>query len=282
MRRQDPYVPAGELKLEDADFQRLRRFMQDNYGVNLEKKKTMVEGRLAAMIQQKGYSDFHRYVEELLADKTGVMAGELTTKLTTNYTYFMREEAHYQFLTKAALPEWTAKVKNNDLRIWSAGCSSGEEPYTTAMVLCEYFGPAKSSWDTTILATDISTKVLAAAREAIYPGEHLERLPERWRKKYFVPLSGNRWQVTEALRKEVVLGRFNLMGSFQQFRRGFHVIFCRNVMIYFDSPTKKDLAKKFYDALEPGGYLFIGLSETLSGIDNHFLPVAPGIYKKRA
>lgn len=268
------------MNIEDRDFHRLRTYMQQNYGINLEKKRTLIEGRLVNSIAAAGFDSFHDYIEDILSDTTGKKTDQLLTKLTTNYTYFMREETHYKFMVNVALPELTSKIKDHDLRIWSAGCSSGEEPYTTAMVLDNYFGIQKREWDSTILATDISPRVLEHAAVGVYPGEHLEKLPDPWKKRYFKNLGEDRFEISKSIKNEVVFGEFNLMDNFSRFKRKFHIIFCRNVMIYFDTPTKAALSKKFYDAIVPGGYLFIGLSETLSGIFNGFEQVSPGIYKK--
>ena len=149
------------------------------------------------------------------------------------------------------------------------------------MMLDEFFGLSKKGWDTTILATDISPKVLAAAKEGIYPRDHLERLPPGWKDRYFMAADHGRWKIKPFLAKEVIFSQFNLMGSFHMFRRKFHIIFCRNVMIYFKDKTKAELAAKFYEVLEPGGYLFIGLSETLSGVNSNFVQMSPSIYKKQ-
>lgn len=218
-------------------------------------------------------------MDAALSDTTGTVTNLLLTKLTTNYTYFMREETHYRFMEERALPEWTRRIRDHDLRTWSAGCSSGEEAYTASMVIKEFLGTEKSRWDTTILATDISPRVLAAAKEGVYPSTHLEGLPEKYRRKYFIKLPDDQCKVNDELGKSVIFAPLNLMERFK-FRRKFHIIFCRNVMIYFDNATKKELAAKFYEVLEPGGYLFIGLSETLSGIFNGLDHVSPSIYRK--
>ncbi|MCL1816610.1 MAG: protein-glutamate O-methyltransferase CheR [Clostridiales bacterium] len=239
----------------------------------------MIEGRLSVAVEQAGYKNFCEYVDAALSDKSGDMANFLIAKLTTNFTYFMREEAHYRFMQEVALPEWTAKIKDKDLRTWSAGCSSGEEAYTTAITIMEYLGSANSSWDTTVLATDISPRVLAAAKAGIYPIGHLEGLPPHLHSKYFINVDSKNCRVGPELAKHVVFSTLNLMDTFK-FKRKFHIIFCRNVMIYFDNSTKSRLAAKFYDVLEPGGYLFIGLSETLSGISKQFTSVKPAIYTK--
>ena len=268
------------MHIEDRDFIRLRDYVKNHFGVNLEKKRTLIEGRLNNTIKQLGFNNFTDYLDDVFSDKSGAKINTLMTKLTTNYTYFMREEAHYRFMEQVALPYWSATIKDRDLRIWSAGCASGEEAYTTAMVISEWFGVKKNEWDTTILATDISTKVLDMARHGVYPEEHFEHLPKEWKTKYFSKIGDDEYKVKDALAKEVVFSQFNLMGEFSRFKKKFHIIFCRNVMIYFDIPTKAALAKRFHDVLETGGYLFIGLSETLNGISGDFQQIAPAIYKK--
>ena len=268
------------MHIEDNDFHKLRDYIKRNFGVNLEKKRTLIEGRLSNTIAQSGFDNFHDYLEDIFNDKSGAKMNALMTKLTTNYTYFMREETHYKFMREVALPYWTSTIKDHDLRIWSAGCASGEEAYTTVMVLNEYFGPGKRGWDTTVLATDISTKVLDMAKKGIYPEAHFDHVPKTWKTKYFNKIGEDEYKISDSMSKEVVFTQFNLMGEFARFRKKFHIIFCRNVMIYFDVPTKASLARKFHDALEVGGYLFIGLSETLSGISGDLQQVSPAIYRR--
>jgi chemotaxis protein methyltransferase CheR len=268
------------MNIEDRDFHRLRVYVQENYGINLEKKRILVEGRLSNTVIQAGFDNFGDYLDDVFMDKSGEKIDTLITKLTTNYTYFMREEIHYNFLMKNALAEWSKKIRDYDLRIWSAGCSSGEEAYTIAMVINEFFWSSKMAWDTTVLATDISPKVLAAAKEGVYTHDQLNRLPKGWKEKYFADIGSGLWKVKPALAREVIFTRFNLMDSFKKFRRKFHIIFCRNVMIYFNEKTKIELAGKFHDILEQGGYLFVGLSETLSGLNSDLVQISPSIYRK--
>ena len=268
------------MQIADKDFFRLRDYIKSNFGVNLEKKRTLIEGRLSNFIISEGFEGFHDYIDDVFADKSGAKIDTLMTKLTTNYTYFMREETHYKFMEDVALPYWTSQIRDKDLRIWSAGCASGEEAYTTAMVLREWFGPKIGGWDTTVLATDISTRVLDMAKAGIYPEEHFDHLPKAWKLKYFDKVGEEKYKAKSVLTSGVHFGQFNLMGSFSKFRKKFHIIFCRNVMIYFDSPTKQALAKRYHDALEVGGYLFIGLSETLSGIQGELQQVSPAIYRR--
>ncbi|MDR2530479.1 MAG: chemotaxis protein CheR [Oscillospiraceae bacterium] len=272
------------MHINDADFKRLRNYMQSNYGINLVQKRTLIEGRLSAIINRGGYTGFTDFLDAAFADKTGGMIDTLLTRLTTNYTYFMREESHYRFLNEIALPEWTSRLASRDLRTWSAGCSSGEEPYTLAMIYAEFLGEARRDWDAKILATDISPKALTTAKLGVYSPEHIERLPPMWAHKYFDKQVNRSGEVTYAvkpvIKQEINFGQFNLMGSFMRFRRKFHIIFCRNVMIYFENATKRDLAEKYYNALEPGGYLIIGQSESLSGIYDRFRTMQPSVYRK--
>ena len=261
------------------EFMALVKWVKENYGVNLEQKATLVEGRLWNVIKQKGYSSLKEYFDFAVAEKSGMEIKTLLTRLTTNYTYFMREDQHYTFLTDIILPNLVPTLKTKDLRIWSAGCSSGEEPYTTAMVLDDWFGPSKAGWDAKVLATDISPQVLQMADEAVYPEERLKNLPPAWKKKYFTKEPGAQFRVKPEIKKEVIFRSFNLMEPFP-FKKPFHIIFCRNVMIYFDKPTRDALVERYYDALEPGGYLFIGLSETVDRTVTRFGFVKPAIYRR--
>ena len=267
-------------QLFDQDYQRLMIFMKANYGINLERKQSLIEGRLSVMIQRRGFHSFAEYIDFAMADTTGGEASLLVSRLTTNYTFFMREEAHYRFLQNTALPELCADIRDHDLRIWSAGCSSGEEPYTTAMTLCDYFGGIHSAWDKTVLATDISENVLRIARQGVYPKETIAQVPQSWKSTYFREIDEDTVQVADEVRKQVVFGSFNLMSPTLPFRKPFHIIFCRNVMIYFDAPTKDALVNRYFRHLVPGGYLFIGMSETLPAKGEPFRQVQPSIYQK--
>ena len=191
----------------------------------------------------------------------------------------MREEEHFRFFRDKILPELVIRVKSKDLRIWSAGCSSGEEPYTLAMIIDEFFGNEKFFWDTKILATDISSKVLDEAQKGVYRNEELAAIPKSWKLAYFSSYDDENSVISDKIKDEVIFRRFNLMEKFP-FKRKFHVIFCRNVMIYFDEETKKNLIDKFYNCLEDGVYLFIVLSETLNRDPNKFKAVMPSVYRK--
>ena len=266
------------LQIMQEDFVRLTKFMQDNYGINLTQKKNLIEGRLGKTINDLGFSTFTEYVDYLLKTKSPEDLDVLINKLTTNHTYFMRENAHFDFFQKEILPDLERRVRSRVLGVWSAGCSSGEEPYTLSIILKEHFGGKSPSWDTRVLATDISTRVLTKAMQGTYEEESLKELPEAWRRKYFTK-AGSLYTVSKPLRDNIIFKEFNLMHPIR-FKMQFDVIFCRNVMIYFNQPTKDALIERFYNALNPGGHLLIGHSETINKATTRFKYLMPATYKK--
>jgi len=269
------------LTITKEEFQQLAAYIKANYGIYLkEEKRTLVMGRLYNVLVQHNFSNFTDYFQYVISDKTGEAAATLINRITTNHTYFMREAEHFYNFKNKVLPYLKATVKDKDLRIWSAGCSSGEEPYTLAMLINEYFGKEKQEWDTKILATDISSKVLEEAKRGIYSNEEIATLPLVWRLNYFRKLDNEKSVIVDEIKNEVIFRKFNLMERIFPFKRKFHVIFCRNVMIYFDTETKLELVNKFYEHLEYGGYLFIGHSESLNRENTKFKYVMPALYRK--
>lgn len=263
------------IRLTDTEFETLVTFIKSQYGINLEKKRQLIESRMFSILSAKGFSTFSEYFTLLKRDEKEVVA--MLNKLTTNHTYFLREKEHYDFLTNVILPEQAQSNRERNLRIWSAGCSSGEEAYTTIMVMKDFFGLQK--WDYRILATDLSTNVIEKAQNNHYPPEALKNLPPTWERKYFTHEPQGTYTLREEVKKEVLFRRFNLMDPFR-FPKQFDLIFCRNVMIYFDQETKNRLINKFYDVLKPGGYLFIGHSETVQREKSRFRYIKPSIYQK--
>ena len=171
-------------------------------------------------------------------------------------------------------------AQNKDLRLWSAGCSSGEEPYTLEMIIQDFFKDKPVGWDTRILATDISTHVLKKAIEGVYPAENLKDLPNNWIRDYFQPFDDTNKQVRDQIKKLITYRKFNLMDEKFPFKKPFHTIFCRNVMIYFDTDTRDRLVTKFYDATVTGGFLFIGHSESLNHKTTKYKYLKPAVYRK--
>ena len=268
------------IRISDSEFLKLTRYMQDNYGINLSKKRTLIESRLSNHLMRRGFASYSEYIDHVIKDESGEEVTEVLNFLTTNYSYFMREWTHFEYFKEHVLPEMKPKINDRDLRTWSAGCSSGQEPYTMAMLIQDYMKEHRLRWDAKVLATDISLKALGKARSGIYEEENLENVPSIWKNMYFEKLPGLRYVVKESLKNEVIYRTFNLMERKFLFRRKFHVIFCRNVMIYFDAPTKMQLVQRFYDTIEKGGYLFIGQSESLNREETGFKYVMPSVYQK--
>ena len=264
--------------ISDEDFRRLTSFIKSEYGITLQEKRQLVTSRLSSLLTEQGYSSFSQFVTQLLKEKDPQKIEQVLNRLTTNYTFFMRETEHFDFFSKVILPELVRKYQSKrSIAIWSAGCSSGEEPYNLSMYIKDYLGAQARFWDTRILATDISQRALTNAKKGIY--ELPDTLPPAWRKKYFTRVEGTRYAVSKEIRDNVIFQTFNLMDPIK-FRVKFDVIFCRNVMIYFDQPTKDALVRRFYDATVPGGYLMISHSENL-GKDAPYQTVAPSTFQKR-
>lgn len=269
------------IAMTDKEFQQLSQYIHDQYGIKLgQEKKVLIAGRLHKLLEQKkltSYSECYRYI---LEDQTGNAEIVLANLVTTNHTFFMRENEHFSFFRSTVLPLLRRSIKDYDLRIWSAGCSSGEEPYTLAMLIDEFFGEEKKIWDCKLLATDISSKMLEVAVKGIYSHEALLPLTKFQRNQYFKQITADTGAVVEAIKREVIFRIFNLTTKVFPFKKRFHIIFCRNVMIYFDERTKQELIDKFYNALEPGGYLFIGHSESIAREYSRFKYVMPAVYRK--
>lgn len=265
------------MTITDADFTRLVNFVHSNYGIDLSQKRQLITGRLSVAIKQRGYASFTAFVDHLLKEKDESEVTLLLDKLTTNYTFFMREQDHLEYFQKTIIPEIVRRhEKDKTLAIWSAGCSTGEEPYNISMYLFDYLGAQANQWDTRLLATDISSRALTAARKGVY--DLPDTIPPTWKKKYFTPVPGGHFAVAPAIKNNVIFQPFNLMEPIH-FKRKFDVIFCRNVMIYFDQPTKDALVRRFYDATVPGGYLLISYSENLSP-NTPYRRMAPATFQK--
>lgn len=269
------------IAITKNEYARLAEYVKENYGIYLkEGKQTLITSRLYNELLKSNCSSFTQYYEYILSDKTGRALTAFIDKITTNHTFFMREADHFYYFRDKVLPYLSLTVNNKDLRIWSAGCSSGQEPYTLAMILNDYFKDNKGLWDTKILATDISNKVLIEAKNGIYTGDEVSSLPSLWRLNYFQKLSNGNYKIIDDIKKEVIYRKFNLMEKHFPFSKKFHAIFCRNVMIYFDDKTKIDLVRKFYDIMEYGGYLFIGHTESLPRDEIGFQYIMPAVYRK--
>ncbi|MEN6462283.1 MAG: protein-glutamate O-methyltransferase CheR [Syntrophomonas sp.] len=268
------------ITISDQEFRLLKEYIYNYCGINLSKKKTLVQARLYRILMEMEFQDFSSYYNYLFNDKSGEAVRNIIDRLSTNHTFFMREIQHFIYFRDQVLPQLKATVKNRDLRIWSAGCSSGEEPYTLAMIMADYFGKEKVLWDSRILATDISSRALHKAREGVYSDEEISSIPAPWKRNYFKSLGPDRKMVINKVKKEVIYRKFNLIEKAFPFKKKFHVIFCRNVMIYFDNTTKQELIDRFYECTEKGGYLFIGQAESLNREETQYKYVMPAVYRK--
>jgi len=279
------------VKLTDSDFRRLSEYIESQLGIKMPRtKKQLLESRLLKRLRALGMGSYVEYCEYLFSPEGH--EHEIVTMIdlvTTNKTDFFREPDHFDYLFNTALPElvksYGAGVRKT-LMVWSAGCSTGEEPYTLAMIMSEFAERYPGlGFDYTILATDISTRVVDAAAKGIYSAERVAPVPEPMRKKYLLR-SKNREQalvrVVTELRERVRVRRLNFMDDEFGFREPLDIIFCRNVIIYFDKETQERLLQKFCDNLKPGCYIFLGHSETLSGFDVPLERVAPSVYRKLA
>ncbi len=269
------------IKISDEEFKLLAKYIKEHSGIHLKsEKKALLVGRLSNMLTELGIDSFMAYYKRLQADKDGKELSRLIDKVTTNHTYFMREAEHFSYFSDTVLPFWEEHAKNRDLRIWCAASSTGEEPYTLAMIIEDYFKTKVNKWDKKLLATDLSLNVLNQAKKGIYDGEKVATLSRMWVLNYFDKISNESYQIKNKLRNEVIYRRFNLLEPVFPFKKKFHVVFCRNVMIYFDNATKEVLINKIYDKMEYGGYLFIGHSESINRDKTKFEYIKPAVYRK--
>lgn len=266
--------------ITEQEFQRVAAYVKEKAGINLNEKKVLVQGRLDSYMHRKGYSSYDAFMDRVERFPTGPEAEDLMNALTTNHTYFWREYEQFIFLKQEVFPELKANTeRTKDWHIWCAASSTGEEPYTLAMLCKDFLGLEQSEWDTTILATDIDTKVLEKAVRGVYAKNSVEQLPHNYVRRFFKPINQEEYQVREELKKEVMFRQLNLMNQLP-FKKPLHVVFIRNVMIYFDEPTKERLLSNIYEKMAPGGYLFIGSTESMSQSNTKFRYVRPSIYRK--
>jgi len=269
------------VTITPKEFQQISGYIKDNYGIYLKKEKQgLLTGRLQKVLMQGGFNNFTDYYQYVITDKSGSAVNKLIDEITTNHTYFMREAEHFYYFRDTVLPYLAKTETDRDLRIWCAASSTGEEPYTLAMILDEFFGKEKLFWDTKILATDISSRVLDIAKKGVYNSERINPLPSLWKTNYFRRVDDDNYVVSDKIKNEVIFRKFNLINHIFPFRKKFHVIFCRNVMIYFDSETRDSLVERMYEQLEPGGYLFVGHSESLNKNRTRFTYIKPAVYRK--
>jgi len=269
--------------MTDREFHRFAEFIQGSLGIKMPRsKKTMLESRLNKRLRSLRLSSYKAYREYVFSEEGRESElPHLIDVVTTNKTEFFREASHFDFLNEELLPQWTAVHQPGRLTVWSAGCSTGEEPYTIAMVLAECLA-GQSGWDFEILGTDISREVLDKAARAVYRQDATGKVPWNLRSRYFMRSKDPKKKlvrIVPELRRKVGFRQLNFMDPFS-FREKMDLIFCRNVIIYFERAVQEELFGKLARCLKQGGYLFIGHSETLSGMDLPLRQSKPTIYRK--
>ncbi len=279
-------LKTDETTLSDAQFRKIAQFMEENVGIKMpESKKLMIQARLSGRLKALHFRNFNQYIDYVFADHK---AGQeemilMIDALTTNLTHFFRENSHFEYMTRSVLPEFQKKGLQK-LEIWSAGCSSGEEPYTLSMVMHEALRTMPQMFmDYKILATDISTKVLNKAMNAVYPMSSVDKLSYDLKKRYFLRSCDHEKalvRVKEDVRNKVSFQRLNFMDSNYASCGMKNIIFCRNVLIYFDKSTQEAVVRKLVNQLVPGGYLFLGHSETIFGMNLPLQNMAPTVFRK--
>lgn len=267
--------------LEDEDFNKLREIVYREAGIKLsDVKKILMQSRLMKRLRELRIDSFSDYYDYLIENYDEEKINFINL-ITTNKTDFFRENDHFEFMKDVLLPDYE-KRGIKEIRIWSAGCSTGEEPYTIAMVTNEYFS-TKQAPEILILATDIDTQVLQKAKNGVYPEEHLSTVDPKYLKTYFTKGTGENeglYRVNESLKQTVYFRRLNLLQEEYPMKKQFDIIFCRNVIIYFDRETQKRLFSKFYNYLKDDGYLLIGHSENITSITDKFMLAGRTIYRK--
>src|SRR5664280_100729 len=273
-------LPADyySLKLSSRQFDIISRLVYQVSGIDLhEGKEELVKARLIKRLRHLKIFGFDRYLKYLANDKSGSEIRAMVYVLTTNKTNFFRESGHLDYLRD----EIITGLGNDQIRLWSAGCSSGEEPYSIAITLCEAM-PDIEKCDIKILATDISDRMMEQARQGLYGEDTLKGMPPQLKRKYFQKAEagiGHRYRVVPLLQSMVCFAKLNLMDEWPM-RGLFDVIFCRNVMIYFDKQTQEKLVKRFWSQLRAGGYLMVGHSESLTFMAHDYRYIKPAVYQK--
>jgi chemotaxis protein methyltransferase CheR len=270
-----------EYAINDGEFRKIVQLVMNTAGIVLsDRKRPFVQSRLGRRLRALGMADFQQYCRLLETPDGESERSNLINAITTNHTSFFRETHHFSYLANTVLPKLASGEagRSRRLRIWSAGCSTGEEPYTIAMVLREHQATLKN-WDVKILATDLDTNVVAHASQGIYDTERLESIPPSYRNRFVTALDADRAAMNDELRDLIWFAPLNLLQKWPM-RGPFDVIFCRNVVIYFDKPTQRRLFDRYADILRPDGSLFIGHSESLLNVTDRFDLVGRTIYRR--
>ncbi|HSK30794.1 MAG TPA: protein-glutamate O-methyltransferase CheR [Candidatus Limnocylindria bacterium] len=272
--------------INDREFCLFQELIYHNAGIHLSAvKKGLLEARLIKRIRELGLDSFSAYHEYLKRQSDSVELGELLDRISTNETHFFREPKQFEFLVETVFRQWRDKVASGEraktIRAWSAGCSTGEEPYSLAMTLIDHF-PAKGGWEIEIFATDLSSRALRAARKAVWPIAKAKEVPPGYLKRFMLRGSGSQEGNMKAGPEIIGVVRFARLNLHHQVYPPiglFDLILCRNVLIYFDARSRAEAIERLVDRLAPGGYLFVGHAESLAGMNERVCYVVPTVYR---
>lgn len=260
--------------------------MHARFGIVLpDDAENFLRSRLLGFIGRSGHASIAALIRDARSEGRDELLAEVVEQLSTNHSYFYREPAHFDFLLGTVLPQIErdqGRHGRTDIRIWSAAAAAGEEAYSIAMAMRAYFGRRYQDLDAGVLATDIAVRSLQRGALGEYRADAFRHLPPGWRDSFLEPLGDDRYRVVKPLRDDVMFRWLNLVEPLDMLRGGFHVIFCRNVMIYFDDPTRERLVRSLERLLAPGGYLFIGHTDNPDFARQHLDQVQPAIFRKRA
>lgn len=271
----------GIVEISEGEFASISKLVYSKFGINLsEKKVSLVKGRLNKYLHEKGFGNFSDYYASVVADTSGRELLNLVDKISTNHTFFYREPEHFNLLRQEYLPEWARTHQPDALRLWCAGCASGEEAYTLAITVSEAFPALGAFTGPVIFANDISTTVLETAKRGVYPHDRIRNLPKELILKYFTRIGEDSYQVKDRLKQLVLFRRMNFIQDDYPFKHKFDFVFFRNVMIYFDNPTKQALLEKIHRHMKEGSYLFIGHSESLGRDQDFYHYIQPAVYER--
>jgi len=278
---------ASPAPITTAEYDFIRKIVYEHSRINLgPSKKELVMARLSKRLRALNLASYAEYITMIKSPAGKEEMTNLIDSISTNHTYFFREPQHFDFLSNIVLPQFCEQEARGSstktFRVWSAATSSGEEPYTISLLLDDYFSRVKG-WSWNIFCTDISTRILAKAQEGVFAKDRIGPVRPDWLVKYFdkgIGESDGFYRVKEAIRRNLRFKAMNLLAPSYPFRETFHVIFCRNVMIYFDRDTQQELVEKMYPLLEPGGYLIIGHAESLTNVKHSLKLIKPSIYRK--
>lgn len=268
------------MKVNNKDFYQITNFIKQNYGVDLNQKRVLVEERLDKILLSCNFTDLNQLLDVLEKKNDEIINSKVIGLLVTNYTYFLREPSHFEILKEVILPKlYNNGNKKKGIRVWSAATSSGQEAYSILMFIINFLKDEADEWNVEVIGTDVSQAMIKNAMTGYYKKEEVEKIPSEWLHRYFTVCIDGNYIINDSLKDIIKFETLNLLSDFE-FDKLFQVIFLRNVLIYFESGLIEQIVDKVADFLEVGGYLFIGLTETIEIKSSKLICIQPSIYRK--